>query len=388
MMAGKGDLLPVSRLPGRRHLRRPAPRSGRSATSRSRSRSGTRQICIQCNKCAIVCPHAAIRAKVFDAADAAKAPATFKSTDYKGTEFKGKKYTIQVAPEDCTGCSLCVDDLPGQGQVEPEAQGDQHGADAAAARAGGRELRVLPLAPGPRPHRRQDRPEGLAVPPAAVRVLRRLLRLRRDAVRQADDAAVRRPHADRERHRLLVDLRRQPADDALHGRRQRPRPGLGELAVRGQRRVRLRHPARPRQPLGAGDSARRARQRRPRRQPRQGAPRGRPVERGRHRRAARARRCAQAGAGRREDAARSGCCRWPTTSCARTCGSSAATAGPTTSATAASTTCCRPPATSTSWSSTPRSTRTPAARPPSPRRSAPPPSSPRPARRSGRRTSA
>ena len=55
------------RLPGRRHLAGRRPRSGRSATSRSRSRSGTPKICIQCNQCALVCPHAAIRAKVYDA---------------------------------------------------------------------------------------------------------------------------------------------------------------------------------------------------------------------------------------------------------------------------------------------------------------------------------
>ena len=62
---------------------------------------------------------------------------------------------------------------------------------------------------------------------AALRVLRRLRRLRRDAVHQAADAALRRPRADRERHRLLLDLRRQPADDALHDepRRPRARPG-------------------------------------------------------------------------------------------------------------------------------------------------------------------
>ena len=65
------------------------------------------QLCIQCNKCALVCPHAAIRVKVYDPAALADAPATFKSTPYKGHDFTGR-YTVQVAPEDCTGCSLCV----------------------------------------------------------------------------------------------------------------------------------------------------------------------------------------------------------------------------------------------------------------------------------------
>ncbi len=95
-----------------------------------------------------------------------------------------------------------------------------------------------------------DRPRR-AVPRAAVRVLRRLRRLRRDAVRQAGLAAVRRPDDGRQRHRLLVDLRRQPADDAVDGQRRGTRPGLVEFAVRGQRRVRPRHAAGRRPAHGA-----------------------------------------------------------------------------------------------------------------------------------------
>ena len=63
------------------------------------------KICIQCNKCALVCPHAAIRAKVYEPARW-QAPATFKSTAYQGRRISRGKYTIQVAPEDCTGCNL------------------------------------------------------------------------------------------------------------------------------------------------------------------------------------------------------------------------------------------------------------------------------------------
>jgi pyruvate-ferredoxin/flavodoxin oxidoreductase len=68
--------------------------------------------CIQCNKCAFVCPHAVIRPKVYDAELLNDAPATFKSVDATGREFKDMKFTIQVAPEDCTGCSLCVNACP------------------------------------------------------------------------------------------------------------------------------------------------------------------------------------------------------------------------------------------------------------------------------------
>jgi pyruvate-ferredoxin/flavodoxin oxidoreductase len=70
------------------------------------------KLCIQCNKCTFVCPHAAIRVKAYDAALLAGAPASFKAVDYRGPEFGGMKYTIQVAPEDCTGCDLCVEVCP------------------------------------------------------------------------------------------------------------------------------------------------------------------------------------------------------------------------------------------------------------------------------------
>jgi pyruvate-ferredoxin/flavodoxin oxidoreductase len=70
------------------------------------------RICIQCNKCALVCPHAAIRVKAYDPAWLPAAPLTFKAADYKGAEYAGMKYTVQVAPEDCTGCELCVEICP------------------------------------------------------------------------------------------------------------------------------------------------------------------------------------------------------------------------------------------------------------------------------------
>ncbi len=69
-------------------------------------------LCIQCNKCAFVCPHAAIRTKVFSADALAGAPEGFKSMDFKGPGFAGAKYSVQVAPEDCTGCTLCVHVCP------------------------------------------------------------------------------------------------------------------------------------------------------------------------------------------------------------------------------------------------------------------------------------
>jgi pyruvate-ferredoxin/flavodoxin oxidoreductase len=74
--------------------------------------------CIQCGKCVAICPHACIRMKVYDAGSLAGAPAAFKSTDARSPEFKGMKFTLQVAAEDCTGCLLCVNVCPAKNKTE------------------------------------------------------------------------------------------------------------------------------------------------------------------------------------------------------------------------------------------------------------------------------
>ena len=111
MLEGHGDRLPVSALP--------VDGTFPVGTSRWEKRNVADRIpvwdaplCIQCNKCVLVCPHAAIRVKTYVADFLDTAPPTFKAVDYKGGEFKGMKYTIQVAPEDCTGCDLCVEVCP------------------------------------------------------------------------------------------------------------------------------------------------------------------------------------------------------------------------------------------------------------------------------------
>jgi pyruvate-ferredoxin/flavodoxin oxidoreductase len=76
-------------------------------------------VCIQCGICSFVCPHAAIRTMVYDAALLDKAPATFKSCDAKGKEFAGMKFTLQLAPEDCTGCGACVHNCPAKSKTDP-----------------------------------------------------------------------------------------------------------------------------------------------------------------------------------------------------------------------------------------------------------------------------
>jgi len=118
LLAGKGDLLPVSAFP--------VDGSWPTATSQWEKRNLASEIpvwdpklCIQCNKCTLMCPHAAIRAKVYDTALLATAPEGFASEPYRGLEFKGRGYTIQVAPEDCTGCRLCVEVCPAKDKANP-----------------------------------------------------------------------------------------------------------------------------------------------------------------------------------------------------------------------------------------------------------------------------
>ena len=74
--------------------------------------------CIQCGKCVAICPHACIRMKVYDAASLAGAPENYKSTEARAPEFKGMKFSLQVAAEDCTGCILCVNVCPAKNKTE------------------------------------------------------------------------------------------------------------------------------------------------------------------------------------------------------------------------------------------------------------------------------
>ncbi len=119
MLSGKGDLLPVSAFP--------VDGTWPMGTAKWEKRSLATEIpvwipelCIQCNKCTLVCPHAAIRVKVATPADLDGAPAAFQSMDYKGKEFGEAKYVLQVAPEDCTGCTLCVRVCPGKDKKNPQ----------------------------------------------------------------------------------------------------------------------------------------------------------------------------------------------------------------------------------------------------------------------------
>ncbi|NLV25123.1 MAG: pyruvate:ferredoxin (flavodoxin) oxidoreductase [Deltaproteobacteria bacterium] len=75
-------------------------------------------LCIQCGICSFVCPHAVIRMKIYDADLLKNAPAAFKSTEAKGKEAAGKKFTLQVSPEDCTGCGACVHNCPAKSKSD------------------------------------------------------------------------------------------------------------------------------------------------------------------------------------------------------------------------------------------------------------------------------
>jgi len=119
IIAGRGNQLPVSAMPD--------DGTYPSATTQWERRNIALEIpvldeplCIQCGKCVLVCPHAAIRAKVVAPELLTSAPKTFKSMAARWREFKDQRYVLQVAPEDCTGCELCVQVCPAKSKVDPQ----------------------------------------------------------------------------------------------------------------------------------------------------------------------------------------------------------------------------------------------------------------------------
>ena len=117
IVAGRGDDLPVSALP--------PDGTFPTGTAKWEKRNIAQeipvwdeQLCIQCGKCVLVCPHAVIRAKVYDSSLLANAPQSFKTEKPRWREFQDLRYTLQVSPEDCTGCALCVEICPAKSKSE------------------------------------------------------------------------------------------------------------------------------------------------------------------------------------------------------------------------------------------------------------------------------
>jgi pyruvate-ferredoxin/flavodoxin oxidoreductase len=119
LIAGRGDLLPVSALP--------VDGTFPLGTARFEKRNladelpiWDESICIDCAKCALVCPHAAIRMKVYEPAALEGAPVGFKSKEWKAKDLPGMLMTIQVSPDDCTGCRICIETCPAKDKQNPE----------------------------------------------------------------------------------------------------------------------------------------------------------------------------------------------------------------------------------------------------------------------------
>ncbi|HEX7407718.1 MAG TPA: pyruvate:ferredoxin (flavodoxin) oxidoreductase [Candidatus Binatia bacterium] len=117
MIAGLGDSLPVSAMP--------VDGTYPTGTAKWEKRNIAQEIpvwdeavCIQCGKCTLVCPHGVIRIKVYEPSHLEGAPASFKSCAARDREWQALKYTIQVAPEDCTGCGICVDICPAKNKTQ------------------------------------------------------------------------------------------------------------------------------------------------------------------------------------------------------------------------------------------------------------------------------
>ena len=185
------------------------------------------QICIQCGKCSFVCPHAVIREKVYDPTYLENAPESWLAIDARWKEFPGMKYTLSVAPEDCTGCGLCVEVCPAKDKTQV-----------------GRKAINMEPQPPIRERERVNWDYFLSLPevdrtqfsvrsvknsqlaPTLVRILRRMRRMRRDALSKIAQPTIWRSHRHCECHRLLIHLWRQPAHHTLGKERRRTRSCL------------------------------------------------------------------------------------------------------------------------------------------------------------------
>ena len=210
MMRGEGDRLPVSAFP--------PDGTWPTATTQWEKRNIAYEVpvwdpavCIQCMKCSMHCPHATIRGKIFDPSLLSDAPSDLPvRAACVPRSFGEKRFTIQVAAEDCTGCGLCVVACPAKNKENPRRKA----------------INMEPQAPL-RERQRENYAFFLSLPDfdrstldkidvktsqyrdPSLRIFRRLRRLRRDPVRQAPHTAVRRSSSDRQCNGMLLDLWRQ-----------------------------------------------------------------------------------------------------------------------------------------------------------------------------------
>ena len=254
MIKGDGDLLPVSALP--------VDGTYPTATTQWEKRNIALEVpvwdpdvCIQCGKCVYVCPHAVIRSKLVDGETAGRCARTASSPPTPSgassrTASTRCRSPWKIAPAASSASRSARPRTSRPSGARPSTW-SRNCRSANRVRATGTSSQSCPK------HSMSIRSSGttsrMCSSAAALRVLRRVRRLWRDAVSQADQPALRRALRHRQRHGLLQHLRRQPADDALVGQPRRARPGLVEFALRGQRRVRSGHAGDARQ---AGQYAR------------------------------------------------------------------------------------------------------------------------------------
>ncbi len=231
IVAGLGDQLPVSKMP--------MDGTFPTGTAQWEKRNialeipvWDTEVCIQCGKCVMVCPHSVIRAKVYDAKYLADAPETFKSTAARWKEFKELKYTLQVAPEDCTGCTLCVEVCPAKNKSNTSLKAINMATQLPLRESEAKNWDYFLELP-------EVDPIGLNTSTVKdVQLLQPTFEFSgacsgcgETPYLKLDLAAVRRSDGGGQCDGLLVDLRRQPAHDPVVAEQRRTRPGVVELAV-------------------------------------------------------------------------------------------------------------------------------------------------------------
>jgi pyruvate-ferredoxin/flavodoxin oxidoreductase len=190
MIAGEGDELPVSALP--------ADGTYPSGTTQWEKRNISLEIpvwdentCIQCGKCVLVCPHAVIRAKVYDEKYLAQAPKAWKSTKARWKEFENMRYTLQVSPEDCTGCTLCVEICPAKNKSETKLKAINMASVLPIREQEKENWKFFQTIAGNGSHQNQrSTGQGFATVTTVVRVFRRVCRLWRDPLHQTGEPTL------------------------------------------------------------------------------------------------------------------------------------------------------------------------------------------------------